>query len=440
MNTLVIKKKNEEIDEQYIKISHRSGITVYIVPKSMSTTNVILASKCGSLDNAVKYTDKNQNKKTAMFPDGIAHFLEHKLFANPDGEDTAEKLAYIGANCNAYTAFDKTAYMFSAKDNIYQGLEILLKSYFTPYFTKENVYKERSIIEEEIKMYNDDPADSLFFTMLSSMFSHPYMDTSGCGTVKTVRQITPEMLELYHSCFYHPQNTVLCICGNAEADKVIGVLDATVPDAPPFTAKRIKFPERKGVVHDNIRVMKKIPCPIVNIGIKLDITDETPYDRMKELVGINILCEHYFSSSNPFISSFYEKGEVSCEIKYGLDIAIDRGVIVLYTETREHKSVSSRLVKYIKSIPGQNITDKKLQTIKKVLYSQFLSAFDTTADVANELVCFECDDFDIFDYPKIIASINADFVNSLAKKIFMDYNICVAVATCEANQKKKVTE
>ncbi len=430
MGTSIKKKINSQIDERYIKITHRSGLTVYIVPKEMSTTNVILAAKCGSLDNAIKYIDENGKAKTAAFPEGIAHFVEHQLFANPDGVDTAEKLALVGASCNAYTSFDKTAYMFSARDNVHEALKILLESYFTPYFDNEKVAKERSIIKEEIKMYNDDPADSLFFSMLASMFSHPYMSTSACGTISSIKHITPALLKLYHKCFYHPKNTVLCICGNADPVEVEFILDKTVPHLPPFTTKKVCFPERKGVISDSVVTYKNIPCPILNIGIKLDINTESPEERMRELVAVNILCEHYFSSSNPFISDFYENGEVSSEIKYGLDIAVDRGVIALYTETRNHKSVSDKLRKYIIEIPRNPLTENRLETLKKSLYSQFLSAFDTTADVANELVCFECDNFDILSYPEIISSIDIDFVNTLAKRIFMNYNICTATA-CE---------
>lgn len=437
MESLIKKRVNSQIDERYIKLIHRSGLTVYIVPKDMSTTNVILAAKCGSLDNAVRYRDENGKIKTATFPDGIAHFVEHKLFANPDGVDTAEKLAFAGANCNAYTTFDKTAYMFSAKDNIYESLKILLESYFTPYFTHKNVLKERSIIQEEIKMYNDDPGDSLFFSMLSAMFSHPYMSTSGCGTISSIKQITPDLLKLYHSLFYHPQNTVLCICGNADPVEIEFILDKTVPNLPPFTIEKIKFPERQGVISSSVLSHKNIPCPILNVGIKLDINNACPEERMKELVGINILCEHFFSSSNPFISDLYENGEVSSEIKYGLDIAVDRGVIALYTETRNYKSVSAKLKRYIEDIPKNPLTEKRLEILKKVLYSQFLSSFDTTADVANELVCFDCDSFDILNYPDIISSIDLDFVNTLAKKIFLNYNICIATACERGNNLKR---
>lgn len=440
MEGLIRKRINNQIDESYIKLIHRSGLTVYIVHKDMSTTNVILAAKCGSLDNAVKYCDKTGKIKTAAFPEGTAHFLEHKLFANPDGIDTAEKLANVGASCNAYTAFDKTAYMFSAKDNLYEALEILLKSYFTPYFTRENVIKERKIIEEEIKMYNDDPSDSLFFEMLSAMFSHPYMKSSGCGTLSSVKHITPDTLKLYHSLFYHPENTVLCICGKADPVNVEFILDKTVPELPPFTTKKIKFPEKIGVSHDTVDTHPSIACPLLNVGVKLYINEDEPNERMKKLVGINLLCEHYFSSSNPFISDFYESGAVSAEIKYGLDIAVDRGAIALYTETRNYRSVGEKLRDYIEKIPNSPLTEKRLDTLKKVLYSQFLSAFDTTADVANELICFECDNFDILTYPDIISSINVEYVNELAKSVFKNSdknNICIAAAYERGNKLKK---
>ncbi len=434
MESIIIKKKKPEIEEEYIKIEHKSGLDIYILPKKMSTANVMLAAKCGSGDNAVKYrSNPTEPWKTAAFPDGIAHFLEHKLFAEEDGVDLSQKLASVGASCNAFTSFDKTAYTFTTGKNLTEAVKILIKGFFSPYFTRQNVDKERAIIAEEIKMYEDDPNDSLFFDMMSATFTHPYLKVGGCGTLSSIKNITPQMLSLYHSIFYRPENSVLCICGQADPGDICNAVDLVIPDFSPLEIKKIKFPENKEVYKQLITKKSNIPNPIINVGVKFVLNYDSPRERMKQLVAINILAEHFFSTGNPFISSFYEQGLVLGEIKYGMDVCVDRGVITLYAESKKAKRVGQMLKKYISTANAQEITDKKLYTLKKVLYSEFLTAFDSTLDGANELLGFACDDFDIFEYPEIINSVDINFVDTIAKNIFLDYNICVAIAMPKQN-------
>ena len=130
----MICKENKEIGEKYYYLQHKSGLDVYVVPKKMSTSYAIFGTKFGSIDNRFALDGKE-----IVLPDGIAHFLEHKMFEQEDGTDAFLRFAKTGANANAYTTFERTCYLFSATSKFYESLEILLDFVSHPFFTDATV-------------------------------------------------------------------------------------------------------------------------------------------------------------------------------------------------------------------------------------------------------------------------------------------------------------
>lgn len=169
-------KESRLIHERCYTMRHASGLPIYVVPKKMSTSYAVLGTRYGSIDNCFRLAGEDTFTRV---PDGIAHFLEHKMFENENGEDTFARFARTGANANAYTSFDLTAYLFSCTENFVPSLEILLDFVTQPYFTPETVLKEQGIIGQELRMYEDDPGQTVFYNMLKAMYaSHPFVSTS----------------------------------------------------------------------------------------------------------------------------------------------------------------------------------------------------------------------------------------------------------------------
>lgn len=424
--TEIINKYSNRIKESYTLINHKSGIRAYIIPKDFSSTYCVIGVRCGGLDNEFIKKGKKYN-----FPFGMAHFLEHKLFANPDGEDTFEKFAETGAYCNAYTSFDKTAYLFSISCSIDKSLDILLESFTSPYFTEENVENEASIISEEIKMYSDDPYDALFYAMMEAMYNNPNSAQSVCGTVKSVNSITPSMLYDYYNGFYCPLNTVLCIAGKADVNTVTKLLDKAFPNECDQSSLplRCSFDEAPEVLSDLVILEKNIPIPIFNIGIK--ITPPKSDDirlRVRHDIICNIICEHYFSESDKFISSFFENGDISHMLKFSYDTAQDISLITLCAESDDCLNIATKIKDHILRIPDTPMTEEELKVLKRVAFSHFILTFDSTSDTANEFLAYALDGFDLFELPDVIDSIDIDSVNTVIRNSFKKEKICVAIA------------
>ena len=175
------------LKEKYFVYSHPSGLTIYLLPKELRATYAFFGTRYGSTDNCFKL---NESGEFVTVPDGIAHFLEHKLFFNEDGSDSFERFTELGADANAYTSFNRTTYYFGCTENFEDALRELLSFVTHPYFTDESVAKERGIIEQEISMYDDNPADRCLYGMLDGLYAHHSVKRNICGSAESITKIT----------------------------------------------------------------------------------------------------------------------------------------------------------------------------------------------------------------------------------------------------------
>lgn len=221
------KKTSEMVHNYWLNLSYYkevlpNGLQVYLMKKEkFHKTYGIFMTNYGSLDQEFVPLGKKEFIKT---PAGIAHFLEHKLFELENGEDASTLFSEIGADSNAYTTYDMTAYLFETVNHVERAVEILLDFVQNPHFTDASVEKERGIIEEELKMYLDKPSIALYMGLLKAMYKENEVREEIGGTVKSIGKIDKELLNLCYNTFYHPSNMVLVIVGNIEPNELIQVI------------------------------------------------------------------------------------------------------------------------------------------------------------------------------------------------------------------------
>ena len=205
-----------------IYVKHPSGLDIYICEmEGFSTIEALFGTKYGSINTMFK---TNADKEYTTVPEGIAHFLEHKLFENEDC-DVFNLYAKTGANANAFTSFDKTCYLFSCSKNYKESLGILLDFVQKPYFTPESVAKEQGIIGQEIKMCDDNPNWRVFFNLLNCLYHNHPVKIDIAGTVESIAEIDAELLYKCYNTFYNLNNMVLSIAGNINAEEVLEICD-----------------------------------------------------------------------------------------------------------------------------------------------------------------------------------------------------------------------
>ena len=177
----VTEKYSPDIDEKYQYVKHKSGLDIYFIPKKLTTSYALITTKYGAVDN--RFRLRGEREWTEV-PDGIAHFLEHKMFENEDGEDTFEKYSKYGGNANAFTGSQSTSYLVSCTENFDENLRTLLDLVSSPYFTPENVEKEQGIIGQEIQMGIDNPGRALYYNLLEAMYAKSQIRINVAGTIE----------------------------------------------------------------------------------------------------------------------------------------------------------------------------------------------------------------------------------------------------------------
>ena len=404
MEKLIV--RSNRIKENYIKAKHSSGLTILLYPmEGYSSAYALFGTKYGSVDRSFK-TQNNDDYITV--PDGIAHFLEHKLFENEDG-DAFSLFAKTGASANAYTSFDRTCYLFSCTDNFKQSLEALLSFVRHPYFTAETVQKEQGIIGQEIRMYRDDPYWRSFFGLLGAMYKINPCNIDIAGTEESISQITPEILFDCYNTFYNLNNMVLAISGNFDTEQVFKITDEIIKPDPDMNIERFNYDEPEAVVQEKVSVNLEVSMPLFTCGYKLKPC-EGEYAVKKEL-ECAIISGCIAGEDSMLYRRLYDEGLVNSS--FSGEIMFGNGYFILgfSGESREPEQVFCEIKKEMDNLKTNGIDPEDFSRIKKRIYGIMIREFNNVEKVAGNLVVSQFNDMDICDKIEIAANLNIESVN-----------------------------
>ena len=425
---------SELLAEQYEKYTLPCGLRVFIFPKKLTTYYAIFGVNFGSINLSASL---KKDDTPSTFPDGIAHFLEHKLFANADGSDSFERFSELGADANAYTATNKTAYLFSATENFYDSLEELITFVTHPYFSEENVASEVGIIAEEIKMYDDSPSDCCFYGMLEGMYEHHSIKRNICGTVETIKKITPQMLYECYNTFYNLNNMALFICGDVDSQKIIDIANRLLPKASePFSAI-ITNDNDNEPAHAHLPYVEKrmqVSKPIFNIGIKDTDIPLDPSERLKKEATYSILDEMIFSRAGLLYSKLLEADIISPHLSSGYTISSTSAYNSIAGEADDPSLVLEKILEYVDVLRKEGLSEKDFLRGKRVMYAEFVKSFDSTDNIANNLLAFTFDDCELLSYADILNSVTFDDVKEIFDTAFEKEKITLSVILPIDNQ------
>ena len=423
-----IKVRSDILSEEYKKYTLPCGLSIYIFPKKLTTYYAIFGTKYGSIHtNAIS---KSDHSKTLSFPDGIAHFLEHKLFANEDGTDAFEHFSELGSDANAYTSSNKTAYLFSATENFYESLRELITFVTQPYFTEKNVSSEIGIITEEIKMYEDSPSDCCFYGMLEGMYEHHSVKRNICGTAESIRQITPQMLYDCYDAFYNLNNMALFICGDVDDEKILTIANELLPSTSQtfdIEFQNENKSESRNAYKSYVEKKMQVSKPLFNIGIKdVDIPDD-PNERQKKDAAYSILDEMIFSRAGKLYTELLEANIISPHLSYGYTMAPTCAYNSIAGEADDPRLVLEKILDFINCLKKEGLSEEDFLRGKRVMYAEFVKSFDSTDNIANNLLSFTFDGCELLSYADIIASVTFDDVKNLFNTAFEKEKITLSV-------------
>lgn len=409
--------------EKYDLIQHESGLSVYIFPKKLTSSYALFATRYGSIDNAFA-----EDGTEVRVPDGIAHFLEHKLFENEDGSDSFARFSALGADANAYTSYGRTAYLFSCTEHFEESLEELLTFVTRPYFTEASVKKEQGIIAEEIRMYEDSPWDRCQRLLLGALYHNHPVRKNICGSIKSIGEITPELLYRCHRVFYHPSNMALIVCGDVTAEQVLSVVDSVIPQkATPHSLKRLIPKEPPTVAKERVECRMQVSKPLFYIGIKDPVIPTDPQERLWRDAAMTLLDEILFSRSGELYNALFEEGIITPAFFGDYSSSDSFAYHCISGESDDPEAVLVRIKEYIAEVAKKGIDREVFERCRRVLYSDELRAYDSTEEIANRLLSFVFDDAEMFSYPALLQSITQEELEALLRDAFRDEYFAISI-------------
>ncbi|EOA7320742.1 M16 family metallopeptidase [Enterococcus hirae] len=400
------KTEYDQINETLYHEVLPNGLTVYLLPKNdYHKTYGLFSTNYGSIDN--EFIPYGSDKKIKV-PDGIAHFLEHKLFEKEDG-DVFQLFGQQGASANAFTGFTKTSYLFSTTDQVEKNLTTLLDFVQAPYFTEETVNKEKGIIGQEIQMYEDDPNWRMFFGILNNLYPEHPLHIDIAGTVESIEAITADDLYTCYRTFYQPSNMVLFVVGKLEPEKLMELIrtNQNAKDFPPAQKIERYFPDNNGDIIAKSSMRSAITRDKFVLGIKgLDVLPAEGKELLRYKTALNLLFQLLLGNTSQNYLKMYNDGLI--DDSFGFEFSLDREFH--FADFSGDTDQPEKAAEKVKEIllhfeEDQELSEENLTLLKKKMLGQYFQTLNSLEYIANQFTQSLFGDQTLFDLPEIIESI-----------------------------------
>lgn len=394
--------KNEMLkDEMYVNVLS-SGIKCYIIPKKGHVEKqAIIATKYGAMDLNFKIDGEN-----ITTPDGVAHFLEHKIFEDEE-LNLFDQFAKIGGNVNAFTNYNNTAYYFSCTDNFDKNFELLLDFVFKPYLTDENVEKEKGIIAQEINMYKDYPSWRCYFNMQSAMYQELPVKVDIAGTVESIEKIDKEVLLKCYDAFYQPENMLIVCCGDFDIDMIYETIDKKIKKSSNKNIERYSYSEPKEVKQKYIEEKMEVSIPMFNFGIKDNALEN---DKSMLIAKSKILIDIVAGESSSIYEKLYNEGLIDSSFSIDYSCGVEYGISLFAGYSTAPKEVTEEIIKEIKRLSQDGIDEKRFEQIRRKHLGRYIRSFNSISTITNMQVEFDTKNMDIFKLMDSFNNVTLDMV------------------------------
>ena len=419
---MVVIENNIVKEKIYIE-KLESGLTIMIMPKKeMQKKFFIIATKYGSIDS--KFVIPNEVEETFV-PDGIAHFLEHKLFEQENGINSLDTLSALGANPNAYTTTDHTAYHIEPTENLTQSLDEFMHYVQNPYFTDENVEKEKGIIGQEIVMYDDHPTWQVYLNALKALYKENPINIDTIGTAKTISHINKEILYKCYNTFYHPSNMVLMAIGDFIPEEILEEIKKRIINKEnQGEIKRIYPEEPKEINKKQIEKNMDISVPLFAIAFKDDIPDE---NIIKRHIGIEILLNMLIGKSTSSYKALYEKGLLLVEPDLDYEYSKTYAYTMISGQSKDPNKVIETIKNEIENFKKNDLDLEHFERTKKKIYGEYITEYNSISDIGRMFVSDYLKGINSFDYLENFEQITHEYAKQILKELFVEEKMGISI-------------
>ena len=381
-----------------------------------------------AVDYGSIHTDFVMDGKEYRAPEGVAHYLEHKMFDLPGNRDVSEEFAVLGASANAFTSYDMTAYLFSCTEHFEKCLELLLEFVCTPYFTQESVAKEQGIIAQEISMNIDSADTRVFENLMGLMYEKHPIRVPILGTQESIAQITEQTLYDCHRAFYHPGNMILCVVGDVDGEAVAEIARRMTPDTPmPQVTRTDRWQEDMAAVEKESLERMEIAMPMFQIGFKAEPLGKGEKAIRQEIVG-DLAAEALFGESSRLYQRLYEQGIIDSSFGGGYETVEGMSMLTIGGDSDEPRTVLAAVFDQAKLLVEEGIPEEDFLRMKRSAMGRRLRDLDSFDSTCFRLCAYEFSDFDYFRFPCVYGDITEPELREFLARVVTEERCAMSVA------------
>ena len=390
-----------------------NGLTVMVDPRPGFTKKLAyFVTDFGSI-----HTQFELEGRKIRVSDGIAHFLEHKMFDLPGDRDVTAELAALGAGTNAFTSYDVTAYYISCTENFESALKLLLEFVSTPYFTQESVQKEIGIIDQEIGMHLDNPDSRVFENLTASLYRQHPIRVPILGSSESIREITPQMLHDCHRAFYTPGNMMLCVVGDVDPDRVVEIAEEMLGTQPrPVGRKLRNWEESMEPVAALQQMEMEVAMPMFNLGFKCEYPGSGEAAIRQEMVG-DLAAEALFGESSELYLKLYEEGLIDSSFGGGFETIDGMAMLLCSGDSDNAEAIRDAVLEQAEKIVREGVQEDAFLRMKRSAFGRRLRDLDSFDSTCFRLCAYAMSDYDYFQFPDLYERIEKEEIRQFLRRV-----------------------
>lgn len=402
-----------------------SGLDIYILPKKgYARKHGYFVTRYGSIHNEFLMQDKH-----FKMPLGIAHFLEHKIFENAE-INVFQEFATISGSVNASTSFGYTQYFFNCTDQFEDNMKLLMRFVQTPNITEENVEKEKGIIAQEIKMYEDNPDWVHYYNLLKALYEeHPVRYDIG-GTVQSIHDITKADLETCYRAFYTPSNMFVFVVGDVPIHQTFDLIENSL--TIPF--KKSNQLISRTTPYENPRVNYKVyedefavPISRFYIGVKDIQSGLSGKALLRQSIVTKLMLDLLFSASAELYDTLFQSGQINATFSYDYSYEVDYGYMLIGGEADKPEETAEYILDRIAGFKEGGLKEADFDLLKKKAIGRYLSAFSSLDYIGSSFVQMITKGINPFNYYDLLVEIQFTEVLDRLKSSFIEDYTTLAI-------------
>lgn len=400
-----------------------NGLHLQVVPKpGFSASYAVFATNYGGAHRRFEIDGRHVDT-----PAGVAHFLEHKMFDLPGGDNAMNILSANGADPNAFTSSGITCYFFQCTDAFEENLRMLLHFVSTPYFTPETVQKEQGIIAQEIRMGEDSPGSAIYYNLLQLLYAHHPIRDRVAGTVESIARITDKTLYDCHQVFYAPSNMILCVEGDVDPERILAIaLEELSEERCPVPQADFGPEEGPLPMAKLRREAMAVSAPQFLIGAKLIPAPEGEA-RLRQHLVAQLALRLLAGASSPYYTRLYADGILNRDFDYEADFSAGTGTVILGGESPDQDRAVAEFSAEIELVSREGFDPKRFQRAKRASLGARLRGLEDFENVCLSLAMGAFEGYCAFDAPALLSHVEREECEAFVRETLAPERLAVSI-------------